>query len=946
MSLLYQNVRGLRTKLSNVYIQSFHVHYQIIVLTETWLNNTYLNTEILCNKYNIYRRDRGTHGGGVLIAVSSSLHSEQLVNQSLIDIEFVSVVIKMKHKNIIITCSYIPPSSTHSLYIQHADAIRSVANSFNKTDSFIIMGDFNMPSVVWNYLPDDNYYVQSKLSDCWNDFFNILYDMSLFQINGIMNDYLKILDLIFVNDIDDCYVKRTTPISVPEDRYHPAIELFVSIPPDCVLQPLVSVKSYCFKRTNYILLNELILNTNWYDILIPPVNLDVTLEDTFGLFYHKMYSFMDLCIPKQIMKPLSGPPWNNKQLCRAKNKKNKLYNAFKRTGSSVDYFKYSVSRAEYTKLNSILYKNYLTATKFNFKRNPKSFYKFVNSKKKSSGYPAVMTYQQKVTTDDDLISGMFAEFFATTYSVKLFDDTIEYPFPLAESQPISLPNFDIHMVISELIKLKFSYDAGPDKIPSCILINCAEALAIPLTMLFNLSIKYGYFPDIWKSSFIVPLFKSGNKSEIENYRGIAKLSTIPKLFEKIITDNIYYQVASIISPCQHGFQKGCSTSTNLLHLTITINRGFLQRMQTDVIYTDFRKAFDKVNHLLLIKKLQTMGFTNLSIKWIYSYLTNRSQIVRFRSKLSKSITVPSGVPQGSHLGPLLFSLFINDLPTIIKCSSVLMYADDVKIFLSYNKFMDHKLLQMDLDSLYEWCNVNLMELNLNKCKVMRFARSNHIIANYVIGDHQLDLVESFLDLGILLDPKLNFIDHITFAINKARATLGFIKRWSKEFNDPYIGKALYMSLVRPILEYGSIIWDPIYQIHSDAIESVQKQFMLFCLRGLRFNPVNLPSYSSRLALIKLPTLKSRRTMLNVSFVFNIIKGDICSGFLINEISFNVPQRTSRNFIPLLVKVYRANYADADPLRRMCYEFNQLYRFIDFSLNANVVKNAIVNFLNS
>ena len=493
--------------------------------------------------------------------------------------------------------------------------------------------------------------------------------------------------------------------------------------------------------------------------------------------------------------------------------------------------------------------------------------------------------------------------------------------------------------------MKYSYSYGPDNIPSSILINCADELSIPLTLLFNKSIQCGFMPIIWKKSFIIPLFKSGNKSDIENYRGIAKLSIIPKLLEKIITDRIMYQVSSLISPYQHGFQKNCSTTSNLIQLTSAINRGFLINKQTDVIYTDFSKAFDKVNHILLVKKLKLIGFSNLCIEWIYSYLSNRTQSVRFRSSTSKNINVLSGVPQGSHLGPLLFSLFINDLPTVIKSSNILMYADDVKIFLSYNQLLQQNFLQTDLNFFYEWCNVNLMELNLKKCKVMRFSRIDRIDSNYMLNNHKLVMVDTFLDLGILFDAKLTFIPHITSTVNKARGTLGYIKRWSKEFKDPYITKTLYTSLVRPILEYGSIIWDPIYEIHSKAIESVQKQFLLFCLRGLRFNIYNLPSYEARLALIKLPTLKSRRTMLNVSFMFNVLKGDICAGFLINEISFNVPQRPSRYFLPLCLKYHRSNYSDADPLRRMCIQFNKLYTIIDFSLSLYDLKKNIISHLN-
>lgn len=694
--------------------------------------------------------------------------------------------------------------------------------------------------------------------------------------------------------------------------------------------------------TNPNMLNELLNNTNWYNIF----SYYTDVEQMTEAFYNKLNSFLDLCVPKQIYTNLSGPPWNNKQLVQVKNKKNKFYKKFKQTGSHLFYLKYSVCRAEYTLLSKSCYNNYINKVKYNFKRNPKSFFKFVNSKRKSTGFPSSMKFNQNESSDDAVISNLFADFFSTTYSNATYNDSADYPYTISSNQSVSIQFIDVCNITMELKKLKFSHNFGPDKIPSSILINCADNIAIPLTYLFNKSIKSCNFPNVWKDSFIVPLFKSGNKSDIKNYRGIAKLSIIPKLFEKIITEQLCYQVSTLISPYQHGFQKGCSTTTNLLHLTSEIYHGFLQHQQIDVIYTDFSKAFDKVNHMLLRKKLCLLGFSNSTLQWIFSYLTNRIQAVLFKNIRSRNIEVSSGVPQGSHLGPLLFSLFINDLPQVIRGSNVLMYADDVKIFLSYRQVLDQQLLQDDLNSFYSWCKENHMELNLKKCKYMRFVRKNPIPAHYVFELHQLEMVDKFLDLGILLDSKLNFISHITMTANKARGVLGFMKRWAREFNDPYATKSLYTSLVRPILEYGSVIWDPIYKKHSDAIESVQKQFLLFCLRGLNFNPINLPSYSARLALIKLPTLKSRRSMLNISFICNIINGSVSSGFLIQNISFNVPQRPSRHFVPLSVKFIRANFANADPIRRMCMEFNKFYMLIDFSLSNNIIKYNIIAYLNS
>ena len=224
----------------------------------------------------------------------------------------------------------------------------------------------------------------------------------------------------------------------------------------------------------------------------------------------------------------------------------------------------------------------------------------------------------------------------------------------------------------------------------------------------------------WKKSYIIPLHKSGSLTNVSNYRGIAKLSAIPKLFEKLITAVISQKIQSILSPYQHGFRSGLSTTTNLIQFTSTVIKGFVQRKQTDTIYINFSKAFDRVNHELLIYKLNYMGFNTNLVKWISSYLKDRSQLVLFEGYLSKTINVPSGVPQGSHLGPVLFLLFINDLPNSINYSKLLMYADDVKLFISHNCDKRASLLQNDLDSLFKWCKLNCMELTLSKCKHMCF----------------------------------------------------------------------------------------------------------------------------------------------------------------------------------------------------------------------------------
>jgi len=196
-----------------------------------------------------------------------------------------------------------------------------------------------------------------------------------------------------------------------------------------------------------------------------------------------------------------------------------------------------------------------------------------------------------------------------------------------------------------------------------------------------------------------------------------------------------------------------------------------------------------------------------------------------------------------------------------------------------------------------------------KCKVMTFSRGTPTFMSYSLQNISLDRIYSVKDLGVILDSNLKFDSHITSTVNKAMSVLGFIKRWSKEFDDPYTTKLLFTSLVRPNLEYCSSVWSPQYQVHIARIEFVQKQFLLFALRGLNCDQnVRLPSYSSRLLLINLPTLVSRRIMLGTIFMNNLIRGDIDSVDLVSRLSFNVPVRLMRNYHPINLPRCSSNFS--------------------------------------
>ena len=427
------------------------------------------------------------------------------------------------------------------------------------------------------------------------------------------------------------------------------------------------------------------------------VNSISAFKNSVFEFYKILYKVIEQSVPKVLPKKSFCQIWYTSELKALKNKKNKAYKKYKQYNSISDLSMYTKLRYDFNILNNICYNDYICTIKNNIKNNSSHFFKFVNTKRKTSEYPLTFKYNDVVSENDDITANLFSNFFSSTYLDNIFDDSNSYPYDIV-SVDIIPPSVDEIVVLKYLKSMKFCTKPGPDKIPSCLLKECSETLYVPLAKLFSLSQKLSFVPDIWKSSYIIPLYKSGSRNEVSNYRGIAKLNDIPKLFEHIIADQLSFSLKNVFSTFQHGFVRNRSTVTNLLEFTCEIFQSFQNRLQTDVVYTDFSKAFDIVNHSLLLKKLELIGFPPSLKDWVSSYLSNRTQHVLFRNCISKPISVLSGVPQGSHLGPLLFNLFINDLPSVIRHASILMYADDVKLFLSVSNVLDYSYLQYDINN--------------------------------------------------------------------------------------------------------------------------------------------------------------------------------------------------------------------------------------------------------
>jgi hypothetical protein len=430
---------------------------------------------------------------------------------------------------------------------------------------------------------------------------------------------------------------------------------------------------------------------------------------------------------------------------------------------------------------------------------------------------------------------------------------------------MTTPSFSPSEVRKALIDSKNSSSCGPDGCSSLFLKKFPE-LCLPLCDLFNMSIQQGQVPKAWKIANIIPIFKGkGSRLDVKNYRPISLTNVFCKTLEKLIRSKILIHLESnnLLSPCQSGFRAGLSTLTQLTSVQAFIVDNINQLRCVDGVYTDLSKAFDSVSHNKLLLKIEAYGIQGPLLGWIRSFITDRHQSVSINSTLSTPKPCISGVPQGSVLSPLLFLLFLNDLPECIKHSSIYLYADDAKLLKPISCRLDCFLFQQDLDALAAWCSTWQLSLNITKCLYIRFGLANKPSFDYTLSDIKLLKVTTTSDLGVIFDSKLDFSAHCHSVAAKGFARVNMLL---KCFNtkDRSLQSKLFCTFVRPILEYNSPIWSPHFSKDIQTLERVQKYFTKN-LKGMQNK-----TYKERLAILQLPTLECRRSYNDIVFLYKII----------------------------------------------------------------------------
>ena len=884
ISVYHANVRSLKKQLGDLRACAPALErHDVVAFSETWLNDTVATPELELgfDQHTWFRRDRGSLGGGVACAVRTSLLPLRLPDPA--DTEM--LLVRLRSASVTLAVCYRPPNNDGAM-----DRIAAALSAVQPLDCrIVVVGDFNLPELHWSPgagvtdgAAPDLRRVTSRAAK-FVDMCDLL-GLKQWVCQPTRGD--NILDLVLTRRMPaQAFVRDGLLVS--DHR-----ETIATLSTPVSRRPVVNRRTALnYKRADFDGLRRSLSLIPW------GLLDDVGADEAVDTFYTLLESAIADHVPTVILRRRL-PPWFDGAVRTALRLKEAAFRRLRRDPGPAVQAEFADKRRAFKSVSSSKYFEYLRKLTDDFKTNPKRYWSFLKCITKKSSISPVLYSSDRALVSDDLDR---ADSLNNAFAAK-FTDPLVRSFPEAPAYPIETMS-QLHVSESDvraaLAMISPNKACGTDDISARIIIECTDELVVPLTKICNLSVMSGVFPERWKRANIIPLFKKGDKKEPSNYRSVSLLPLFGKVLERVVFGDLFRHVSPVLSQQQHGFipRRSCSTnlSVYLKHAWEAISDGY----QTDVIYTDYTSAFQSVNHALLIHKLKnSYHLEKLALKWFVSYLSDRRQRVIVNGKTSDWKPVISGVPEGSLLAPLLFSMFINDLPCQIE-SGCLLYADDVKIFRKIISSADGLLLQKDLSHLAAWSVRWGLTLNPTKCKSFTMTlRRAPVQTKYFIAGTELKHVGEIRDLGVTLDTKLTFAPHVSDTVRRANRALGLLIRSfqvgtsKSKFNRSAV-LAAYFANVRSILEYCSVVWAGAANSHTMRVDRVQHKFLIWMMSHTSSGQTNSLSYGSLLLHFKIPSLAQRRVQHDMLFLRNVVRGRLDSQALLNSFPLHVPPRSTR-----------------------------------------------------
>lgn len=822
LSLIHLNSRSMYKHFDSIkdYLLSFTHPFSVIAISETWFDierGIHFNLD---GYELIYNNRISKNSGGVALYIHKSLKFNIVPNMStVIDgiMECLTIEIQFEQKsNVIVSCVY----RTHGSNIEmFNECMVKLFSTLNTKPSFIC-GDFNIDLLN-----------PGKLKSFY-DFADTMYSLSLYPMitrpSRITSHSATIIDNIFTNVLGNL---TTSGLLISDISDHlPVFTLF-----DCELKKMENSTQMLYKREkNEQSINGLIFSLSIQDW--SPVYNEVDVDKSYDTFLDIFMSLYDEhCPVKELLKKSkrNKSPWLTKGIINACKKKNNLYKLFIKSKTVEAELRYKRYRNKLTDIirssKQLYYRQLLYENKNNIKRTWDTLNSLIKNGCSKSMYPEYFIDKNNEHHNKTEIVNSFNNYFVNI-GPQL---AAEIPNRVAEASitrnqsTFFLSAITEQELVNVVLKCKSKSSTDCYDIDMTLVKNIIFHIAKPLTYICNLSFQSGCFPDKMKVAKVLPLFKNGNKHYFTNYRPISLLPQFSKILEKLFNSRLesFLDKHHIINEGQYGFRKQRTTSMAILDAIEGITTNLNEKKIVAGVFIDLKKAFDTINHSILLDKLDRYGIRGVSGDWLKSYLTNRTQYVVMGKHSSEHFDITCGVPQGSVLGPTLFNMYINDIFDVSKSLKFILFADDTTIFCSSENYDDLvSTLNVEMNRVKHWLDVNKLSLNLNKTKIMLFSSSNSSYSeiDLIIDGVQIETVNENAFLGVIIDSNISWKAHIRLIKTKISKSISIINR-VKFYLDKNALRSLYCTMVLPYFMYCVEIWGNTYQCTIDPLVKLQKR---------------------------------------------------------------------------------------------------------------------------
>lgn len=803
-TILHCNIRSANRNIENLLalLAAHSFTYDLVATSETWLRP---GEVINMPGYACVSTSRQTkhRGGGVSLYIKSSITFSLISQFSFAhSVEFDFLLVKCT--DLLIAVVYRAPCRNMTSFLEHFEKLLMHMSS-QKLKS-VICGDFNIDSLAVSN----------------TDYFNLIRSYGFHNVikapTRTTAESSSAIDHIYCNfdsSLSWCNVYNTAIT----DHFPIAMLL----PRDT---PVCRDDKKTYTKINFPLLKhqlEQVLNAS-----SEPTDANIGYK-TFQTNFTDAITYSTV---KSIKKYHSTPicPWMTDAILDLIRQKDFWHTKCKQNRGNRYYFaKFRTFRNKVTSALRARKKEYYSQLIAKNSGNSKIVWRIINSIIRPTATTFIMPDIEVLGISLQTLVNSFNHYFSSICKNSTSGISSEHHLPPRVRNSFGFIDISPSEIVSVVNTMQAKSTTGCDKVSSVILKRCIDLISGPLAKIFNLSFHTATYPDVLKLARIVPIYKHGDQNLPENYRPISVLSCVNTLFEKLIAKRVteFLHREEILTSCQHGFRVKRSTCTAVLNLSEKLNSFLNDNNSAIGIFLDIRKAFDTVNHDILLRKLQCYGFRGITLDFFRSYLSNRQQKVEISGVTSDVGAISSGVPQGSVLGPLLFSLYVNDLPDTLNVFSAVMYADDTVLLAAHHSPDElFKAANSEMDNVNNWFRSNGLQLNSSKTKFMVFQspRTNRIEDTYAISldGKCLDRVSTIKYLGVLLDEEFTWKPHIDSLCKKLSKSCHILYKCRQYFEIDTL-RTIYYSTFQSHLTYCIECWGNTFSSYIQPLSVIQKR---------------------------------------------------------------------------------------------------------------------------